>query len=583
MAIPAYIPREDRVRFLYLAVLLCVFASLAAAGDRLKPRPEDVPAWAKQGRFRFTRLDGGPLEVRKTMRSAWGKHFNEQEKEVLGNLYSKYGDRMADLLAEASINWVWITWSVGMSDAEEASQREQCKIITEKLHKRGIRVAAYMCAVSVFWETMFRDHPRAVRWLRFNNQGTPLRYSGGKDALRFIADVENPEWIEYQKKRVSGIIDAGLDGIFFDNTGTDWNTREAYVGFLDLLRRYIREEKKSNIVLFTNCGLHAEGVTLNESMDFVFNEGWREPGAWDGDWETSNVRRMRYMRGVLPEWKAHTSEYSIFRKGNRATTWLRARSQKLGILEAAALGSAFSWDMEGPFDAALMAGDRSALDAWKGIAEANGFLKRNEDLYVGARSVTPVGVLRSPVTRDGSNGAFTWDEGDTRFYDLLSKKSVPYKVRLLGAVSDEQLAEHRVVVVPYSTVLSPDGAAMLDRYKSRGGKVLAFDQEMPADAIQQIRAASQGAAWIEIEGAPHVLATLTTLDGGKRLALHVLNYDQQAVSNVRVKLSGTGLAATRLFTPDAETRGPENVKRSAGTMEFTLPRLDTYAVIVLSR
>jgi hypothetical protein len=422
-----------------------------------------------------------------------------------------------------------------------------------------------------------------VRWLRFDPQGAPFRYSGGKDALRFIADVSNPEWLEYQKKRVGGIIDAGLDGIFFDNTSCPgWNTREALEGHFAALRRYIHEEKKSNILLFTNYGLRLEGITLNGNMEFVFNEGWREPGAWGDEWEVSNVRRMRYVRGVLPEWKAHTSEYSIFRQGNRATTWLGPRSQKLGILEAAALGSAYSWDMEGPFDGALMTGDASALASWKAISEANGFLKRNEALYAGARSVAPVGVLRSPIARDGSDGGFTWNKGDTQFYDLLSKKSVPYKVRMLGAVSDDQLGEHRGVVVPRPTVLSPADVAMLERYKSRGGKVLVLEEEAPVEAIAKLREMADGAEWIEVEGAPHVLATLTSLDEGKRLAVHLLNYDQQAVAGVKVKLRGTRLASPRLFTPDTETRGPENVKRAAGAIEFTLPRLDTYAVVVFN-
>ena len=127
-------------------------------------------------------------------------------------------------------------------------------------------------AVSIFWETMFRAHPRAVRWLKFDPEGTPFRYSGGKDALRFIADVSNPEWLEYQKKRVGGIIDAGLDGIFFDNTGCPgWNTRDALEGHFAALRRYIHEEKKCNILLFTNYGLRMEGITLNENMEFVFS------------------------------------------------------------------------------------------------------------------------------------------------------------------------------------------------------------------------------------------------------------------------------------------------------------------------
>jgi hypothetical protein len=165
---------------------------------------------------------------------------------------------------------------------------------------------------------------------------------------------------------------------------------------------------------------------------------------------------------------------------------------------------------------------------------------------------------------------------------LLSKKSVPYKVRMLGAVSEAQLGEHRGVVVPRSTVLSPAGVAMLERYKSRGGKVLVLDEEVPVGVVAKIRELVDGAEWIEVEGAPHVLATLTSLDNGRRLAVHLLNYDQQAVAGVQVKLRGTRLASPRLLTPDAETRGPESVKQSAEGIEFTLPRLDTYAVVVLN-
>ena len=209
-----------------------VLLSCSAAQSDVTPGPESVPEWAQQGKFRFTRFDGGPLQVCKTTRSARLKHFNEQQKEVLANLYTKYGDRMADLLAEAHINWVWITWSVGFSEADEAEQRAQCKIITDKLHKRGIKVAAYMCAVSVFWESMFRDHPRSVRWIKFDPEGTPFRYTGGKDALRFIADLSNPDWLACQKRRVGGIINARLDAIFFDDTASPgWNTKEDLESF----------------------------------------------------------------------------------------------------------------------------------------------------------------------------------------------------------------------------------------------------------------------------------------------------------------------------------------------------------------
>jgi len=36
--------------------------------------------------------------------------------------------------------------------------------------------------------------------------------------MRFIADINNPDWVEYQKRRVGGINDDGLNAVFLDNT-----------------------------------------------------------------------------------------------------------------------------------------------------------------------------------------------------------------------------------------------------------------------------------------------------------------------------------------------------------------------------
>src|SRR6266545_3572396 len=183
------------------ALAACMAAARAQANDPvLTPGEQQVPVWAQQGGFRFTRLDGGPIEILKTSRSAWGMHFNQEEKEVLGNLYTKYDERMLDLLEQAHINWVWLTWSVGYSWQDEAEQRAQIQRFATKLRQRGIHSAAYVCAVSMFWESMFRDEPRSVRWITFDPKGFPNRYSGGRDPLRFIADVSNTEWVELVKR-----------------------------------------------------------------------------------------------------------------------------------------------------------------------------------------------------------------------------------------------------------------------------------------------------------------------------------------------------------------------------------------------
>lgn len=348
----------------------------------LYPDVTRLPEWALQGKFRFSRLDGGPIQVKKAARARWGKNFTEQDFEVLGNLYTKYADRTADLLTQAHVNWVWITWAVGYSENDEEEQRKHAADMVRKLHEKGIKAAAYICAASIFWESMFRDTPRSVRWLAFDANGNPFRYSGGKDPLRFMADISNPEWVDFVKRLVGSAIDAGVDSIFFDNTAADaWNGPDKLKPFFEQIRRYSHGERQSNLVFFTNYGVSPAGLPLHTNMEVQYNEGWREPGAWGEEWNVSNIRRMKLVRGVIGEAKPMMSEYSIFHSGSRNTTWLAPRSQKLGIAEAAAFRSAFCWDQEGPFGTALVHNDPGAMASWQAIGEYNGFLKANERLF----------------------------------------------------------------------------------------------------------------------------------------------------------------------------------------------------------
>jgi hypothetical protein len=83
------------------------------------------------------------------------------------------------------INFVWVTYSVGFSQQDEESQRAAVREIVKKLHAHGIKAAAYMCAISVFWESMFKDVPQSVKWLMFDGKVAPYRYSDGQDCSAF--------------------------------------------------------------------------------------------------------------------------------------------------------------------------------------------------------------------------------------------------------------------------------------------------------------------------------------------------------------------------------------------------------------
>lgn len=571
---------------LALWLSLAPAAAAQAAGDAIfYPGPEQVPAWAQQGKFRFARLDGGPIETLKTARSRWGMHFTDADKEVLGNLYSKYGGRVVDLLGQANLNWVWITWSVGYSWQDESVQRDQCRALTSRLHEKGIHVTAYLCATSMFWESMFRDEPRSTRWITYDPRGVPYRYSGGRDPLRFIADIANPEWVAYEKRRIGAALDAGVDAIFLDNTADGPN--DAMDRFIGQLRRYIREEKHSAAPLLTNYGLASNIVALNRNMEIVFNEHWMEPGVWGEDWNASNTWRTRYVRGVVPDWKPLISEYSVFHEGDRAHGWLKPKSARLGIAEAAAFRSAYAWDMEGPFDTALMVGDPSAMETWKAIGRYNGFLKDHEDLYVKARGTAPIAVLISERA-GGPRIRVDWPTDNTGLYDLLGKNSVLHDIRLITAVDEAQLAPYAGVVLPAFVARTAEESAMLARYRAKGGKVLELPAGMPPQEIlSKVRALAPDGMALAVEGAPHVLGNVTRIGAGKAFAIHVLNYNPEPVSGVRIRLrldrDSASLAGAhpRLITPDAQTAEIADVRRNRAEIEFTIHKLDTYGVVVL--
>jgi len=109
------------LQFTFLLFWLGKALIMQAQDVILEPGPTQISEWAREGRLRFTRLDGGPIEIQKTERSSWGKNFTPAEKDVLANLYGKYSDRMVELISNANINFVWITYSVGFSWEDEAA------------------------------------------------------------------------------------------------------------------------------------------------------------------------------------------------------------------------------------------------------------------------------------------------------------------------------------------------------------------------------------------------------------------------------------------------------------------------------
>ena len=595
-----------------MALSIAAPAQTAATAVTVESKQPPLPAWLKSGNVRFARFDGGPIEVRKTLRSEWAAQFTPQDRDILANLYGEHADRMIDLLVQAKVNFVWVTYSVGFSWHDEEAQRAVVRELVKKLHAHGIKAAAYVCAISIFWESLFKDDPQSVRWIMIGSDGIPYKYSDGHDAMRFVADIDSPGWVEYQKRRVGAIIDDGLDAIFFDNPFLDSHPSEpaSVAHFFDQLLNYARREKKSDIPFFTNLGLYPPFNVLNRQMDFIFTEGWAEPGAWDNHWEVSNIRRDRLVKGLNRGVKPIVSEYSHFQKGDRSTSYLGARSEKLAIAEAAAFGTSYTWDMEGPFDTALVTQNPKALESWSAISQYNGFLEDHAELYADAVNIVPLAIFLPDLNPD-----FDWPGGAARL-DFLAKNSVLGDFRFASRITKKDLAAYRGVIVPAYASLAAEQKEMIRDYQTGGGKVSIFaessaaetpaatrlnaeilpppekgpmkDKSAEAQVLAEINSLAPDATHVELENAgTHVLANVTSVRDGKSLVVHVLNYGQTPVGELNLKLVVGKEFQTlvgrkpSLFSPDTKVAVFQKVKWKGSTLQVTLPSVDSYSVLVV--
>ena len=115
-----------------------------------------------------------------------------------------------------NLSWVWVCWSNGYSLEQEEVQWRKLKQYIPLVQKSGVRVTGYMSIGNVFWDEMFKHVPRSKDWVLHDKKGGIQLY--GTAPTRYMADIADPEWQDYLKKRIDARLAAGLDGLVYDNT-----------------------------------------------------------------------------------------------------------------------------------------------------------------------------------------------------------------------------------------------------------------------------------------------------------------------------------------------------------------------------
>lgn len=346
---------------------------------------------------------------------------------------------------------------------------------------------------------------------------------------------------------------------------------------MDELRLFIHNEKHSNLLLLSNYGLEPQRTALNDNMDVIFAELWQEPGVWNDDWNVSNIRRTKYLKGMVAPWKPMITEYSEYHGGNRSTMFLSAKAERLSSAEAAAFGSDYAWNMEGPFYDALMTENADALASWKAIGQYNRFLAEHKNLYNNVRQVAPILAVLP-----GSDMSFAWPKETSGLYDLLAKRSVLFDIRLANKLNDSLLQCYQAVIVPAKLQSLP----VLAPHRAAGGKIYAFDR-VDDKSITELLSIALQATSLALQPNSHILANVTRSQDGRELIVHILNYAATSVNGVRVNLNlGSQFrdllsGKADLFSPDRKDPWTATLHRPGSSIAFTVDKLDTYTVAVL--
>src|SRR6185369_8661018 len=104
-----------------------------------------------------------------------------------------------------------------------------------------------------------------------------------------------------------------------------------------------------------------------------------------------------------------------------------------------------------------------------------------------------------------------------------------------------------------------------------------------AALLEAVRWAAGSRLQAEVSAPETVAMALYEQPSGRRL-LHLVNYnDQAAVGEIPVSLqvaSGKKTSSLVLLSPDGGVKQPLSFKQTGTTLQFTVPKLATYALIV---
>jgi hypothetical protein len=113
------------------------------------------------------------------------------------------------VIEEAGCNWAYLTYNWGFPPEQEVEDWDSFTHAAAIYQAAGAKVFAYIQTSNCVYEGSFKHQ----EWYALDQKGRRIHYYTG----RYMTCWQHPAWISHLKKMISGAIQRGANGIFFDN------------------------------------------------------------------------------------------------------------------------------------------------------------------------------------------------------------------------------------------------------------------------------------------------------------------------------------------------------------------------------
>jgi hypothetical protein len=408
----------------------------------------------------------------------------------------------------------------------------------KELHQRGMMISVYVGG-TLFTDYFFQEVPEAIHWLRKDQEGNPITYSGFQ-LHRWFPCLNHPDYRAYLKKVLDvAVQQVQADEIFFDNQILRHEPRSCRCSYcIEHLQQMIR--KKYSLQECEERYGFAEYPKIEPPIWSLSNQPWRldtirSPHIQDWiDHRVSTVLEFYQEMSNYIKKQSPSTAVGMNIKGvhghNRAFNHGICHGSFSDILDFSCIdgywpgfqnGSVISevrfWKSSHSTHISVVHNEhKTELEAvedqvfgyrkkvkdhgWVGgISNINvftpvvQFLRANQNLFHERPHLHDVAVLRSEPSTNYNCG--TVHEQVMAFEQTLAIEKIPW-----GIIFDKQiksLQDYRIIALPEIQALSENWMNALDAFMKSGGSVIASGKAAAYDHWFRLRDSDRGLArWL---------------------------------------------------------------------------------------